>query len=339
MTFVIHTDPAGHSFPAAPGQTILTAALASGIGLPYGCRNGQCGSCTAALVAGTVDYPDGPPPALAGQVAGACITCQAVAQTDLVLRVTEIDTVADLPPRILPVRVAQKSLLNHDVMRLRLKLPDGQRLQYRAGQYLDVLLPDGRRRAFSMANAPHDDALLELHVRRVPGGSFTEQVFETLQEKAILRIQAPLGTFVLRETSEQPLIFVAGGTGFAPIKAILEQAFHAGVMRPITLYWGVRARRDLYLPDLPGQWQRAHGQFRFIPVLSEPDPDWTGRCGYVHEAVAADHAQLGGFDVYLSGPPPMVEASRRRFEQQGLPLTQVFSDAFEYAADTRKLGA
>jgi CDP-4-dehydro-6-deoxyglucose reductase len=335
MPFSVRTEPAGHQFEVAPDQTLLEAALAQRVGLPYGCRQGTCGSCTAQLLAGEVCYPNGPPAALAGQPADACLTCQAVASSDLVLRVAELEQLAEVEVRTLPCRVAEKTPLNHDVMRLRLKLPEGQRLAFRAGQYIELMRRDGSRRAFSLANPPDDDALLELHVRRVPGGRFTTEVFETLAERAILRLQGPLGTFVLREESPRPILLVGGGTGFAPLKAMLEHAFHCGIDRPITLYWGVRSRRDLYLPELPARWAEQHPQFRWVPVLSQPDADWTGRTGWVHEAVLADQPALADHDVYLSGPPPMVEAGRAAFEAAGLALDHLFSDAFEFASDRK----
>jgi CDP-4-dehydro-6-deoxyglucose reductase len=333
MSFSVRTEPAGHAFEAEPGQTILDAALMRRIGLPYGCRHGTCGSCTAQLLAGRVHYPEGRPPALEGQPADACLPCQARAASDLVLRVAEIERLDEIEVRTLPCRVAEKTPLNHDVMRLRLKLPEGQRLPFRAGQYIEILLRDGGKRAFSIANAPHDDALLELHVRRVPGGRFSDEVFERLAERAILRMQGPLGTFVLREESTRPILLVGGGTGFAPLKAMVEHALHRGIERPITLYWGVRSRRDLYLPELPASWAEQHPRFRWVPVLSEPDPDWNGRTGWVHEAVLADQPTLADHDVYLSGPPPMVEAGRAAFEAAGLGIDHLFSDAFEYAAE------
>ena len=339
MSFTIRIEPSQHSFGVAPDQTILEAAIAQHVGLPYGCRDGKCGSCTAELISGEVSYPSGKTAALQGQAAGACLTCQAVPQSELVLRVSELERVSDIPLRALPCRIAEKTRLNHDVIRLRLKLPEGQRLQFLAGQYLEFMLRDGRKRAFSMANGPHDDALIELHVRRVPGGEFTDYVFDELEEKAILRIQGPLGTFVLRERSERPMLFIGGGTGFAPIKAMLEHAFHAGIERPMTLYWGVRAQRDLYLPDLPEGWAAQHPHFRYVPVLSEPDADWAGRRGYVHEAVIEDHPDVADHDVYLSGPPVMVEAGRGAFEARGLTMDHMFSDAFEYAADSPGRGA
>ncbi|MCF7977747.1 MAG: CDP-6-deoxy-delta-3,4-glucoseen reductase [Chromatiaceae bacterium] len=334
--FSVRTEPAGHQFDVAPDQTILEAASAQRIGLPYGCRQGTCGSCTAQLLAGEVQYPNGKTAALDGQPADACLTCQAVPTTDLVLRVAELERLSDIEVRTLPCRLAEKTRLNHDVMRLRLKLPEGQRLAFVAGQYLEFMLRDGARRAYSIANPPHDDELLELHVRRVPRGRFSDEVFEQMQERCILRIRGPLGTFVLREDAERPILMVGGGTGFAPLKAMLEHAFHRGIERPIHLYWGVRSQRDLYLPELPAAWAEAHPNFRWVPVLSEPDPDWTGRSGWVHEAVLEDHPALTDFDCYLSGPPAMVEAGRSAFEAAGLAIEHLFSDAFEYAADSRR---
>lgn len=333
MTFKIRTSPQDHSFTVETGETLLSAALRQGIGLPYGCRDGKCGSCSARLLEGQVDYPRGRPEALENQPGDTCLTCQATPLSDLAIEVREVVTTAQIEIRTLPCRVVKKERLNHDVMRLFLKLPEQQRLQFQAGQYLDFILRDGRRRAFSIANAPHDDELIELHVRRVPGGEFTDYVFDQLTEKSILRIQGPLGTFVLREDSPRPIIMMGGGTGFAPLKGMIEHAIHIGSERPISLYWGVRSRRDLYLPELVEQWSRTIPSFIYVPVLSEPDPDWTGRTGLVHEAVVSDHPDLSGFDVYMSGPPAMVEAGRVAFEARGLTREQMFSDAFEYAKD------
>jgi CDP-4-dehydro-6-deoxyglucose reductase len=335
MSVQVLTQPGKHRFSVDGGETVLAAALRQRVGLPYGCRNGACGTCAARLVSGTVEYPSGKTEALQGRPAGTCLACQAVPLSDLVLEVAEVETVAEIAVRTLPCRVERKERLSHDVLRLYLKLPEQQRLQFYAGQYLDFILRDGRKRAFSIANAPHDDAFIELHVRHVPGGEFTQYVFETLAEKTILRIQAPLGTFFLRESSPRPIVLMGGGTGFAPLKGMIEHAFHVGIQRPMHLYWGVRARRDLYLPDLPAAWTKAHPGFAYTPVLSEPDPDWQGRTGFVHEAVVADYPDMSPFDVYMSGPPVMVEAGRIAFESHGLGREHMFSDAFEYAADVR----
>jgi CDP-4-dehydro-6-deoxyglucose reductase len=323
----------------ADGETVLAAALRQHVGLPYGCRNGQCGSCAAKLLAGGVAYPEGEPPALQDQPADTCLTCKAVPTSDLRLQVREAQTAAQIEPRLLPVRVHKIEHLAHDVIRLYLKLPENQRLQFLAGQYLDFLLADGKRRAFSIANAPHDDQFIELHIRHVDGGKFTDWVFSQMQEKAILRINAPLGSFTLDEDSQRPMLFVGGGTGLAPLKGQIEHAFYEGVSRPMQLYWGVRSRRDLYLPDLPRQWEAEHANFRFAPVLSEPDPDWDGRRGWVHEAVLADHPDLSGFDVYMAGPPPMIIAARDAFRAAGLADEHMFSDSFEYAAKKESASA
>jgi len=334
MSFIVHIEPSGHQVCVEAGETVLEAALRQGVGLPYGCRNGACGSCMGDLLHGSVDYPSGKTGALAGQAPGACLLCQAVPRSDLRCRVADLGQTQKIPPRLLPCRVERREQLAHDVVRLYLKLPEGQRLQFLAGQYLEFILSDGRRRAFSIANAPHDDALIELHIRHVAQGRFTDYVFSAMVEKEILRVQAPLGSFTLREDSPRPMLFVAGGTGFAPIKSMIEHAFHMGIQRPIHLYWGVRARRDLYLPELPERWTQGHPGFRFVPVLSEPDLDWQGACGFVHQAVLADHPDISDFDVYLAGPPVMTGAGSRAFEAAGLSREHTFSDAFEYAADS-----
>ncbi|MBU0500705.1 MAG: CDP-6-deoxy-delta-3,4-glucoseen reductase [Gammaproteobacteria bacterium] len=332
MTFSVQIEPSGHSFNVERGETLLEAALRQGVGLPYGCRNGLCGSCLCRLSEGEVDYPKGKPDALKDQGDNACLSCQAIPVTDLLILAGEVEKADEIEIRTLPCRVESVENLAHDVIRLKLKLPESQRLQFLAGQYLDILLPDGRRRAFSIANAPHDDACIELHVRHVSGGEFTDFVFHGMQEKAILRIQAPLGGFTLREHSDRPMVFVAGGTGFAPIKGIIEHAFHLGEIRPIHLYWGVRSRRDLYLHDLPLDWEQGHANFRYTPVLSEPDSDWAGRTGWVHEAVLEDSPDMSSFDLYMAGPPPMIRSARDRFAAAGLGHDHMFYDSFEYAA-------
>lgn len=336
MDYQVKIQPTGRNFEVARDETILDAALRHNIGLPYGCRNGKCGSCIAQLVRGEVEYPSGSTEALEDQSDSACLVCQAVARSDLELQVREVDTVAEIEVRTLPCRVVRMEPLAHDVMRLDLKLPEAQRLQFLAGQYLDFILPTGHKRAFSIANAPHDDDFIELHIRYVAGGEFTEQVFSTMQEKTILRIEAPLGTFVLREKSDRPILLMGGGTGFAPLKAMVEHALHVGIDRPIWLYWGVRSRRDLYLADLPESWAASNDNFHYIPVLSEPDDGWQGRTGFVHQAVVDDHPDMSGFDAYMAGPPVMVEAGRDAFLAAGLTMEHMFSDAFEYGAAKEK---
>src|SRR6185369_2365964 len=194
-------------------------------------------------------------------------------------------------------------------------------------------LKDGKKRSFSLANAPHDDAVLQLHIRLVPGGLFTEQVFTTMKAKDILRFNGPHGGFFLREDSEKPIIFLAGGTGFAPIKAIVEHAIAEECLRPMVIYWGAKARVDLYQHALPEQWAAAHAHIGYVPVLSEPAAAdaWSGRSGFVHQAVLADFPDLSGHQVYACGSPAMIDAAKRDFIAQGLPEEEFFYDAFTFS--------
>jgi len=336
MTYQVTIQPSGHTFAVEQAESVLDAALRQGIILPYGCRNGSCGSCLGAVLSGTVRYEGGPPAALAAlpAAAGKALFCQARAASDLVIGVREVEAVQDIEIRTMPCRVAHLEHLAHDVIRVCLKLPANERLQFLAGQYVNILLKGHAPRAFSIANAPHADEFIELHIRHVEGGYFTEQVFHHLREKALLRFQGPLGTFFLRENSERPAILIGGGTGFAPLKGMLEHAFEIGWRQPLHLFWGVRARRDLYLDELPRQWERQYANFRYTPVLSEPGPGdaWTGETGLVTDAVVLQYPELAGFDVYASGPPAMVQSGYRLFTAHGLDEAHFFSDAFEYAA-------
>ena len=333
--FDVTLDPEGPAFLAGPDESVLDAALRQGVLLPYGCRNGACGACRGKVLAGRVHLAEGA--GLRGLTereirAGWTLLCQARASSDLRIAARPGDAGSGV--RTLPVRVASRNRLAHDVMELRLQLPPTERLQYRAGQYVDILLRDGRRRAFSLANCPADDEFLVLHIRHVPGGAFSGHVFEELEERALLRLQGPLGSFHLRTGSDRPVVLLAGGTGFAPIKAIIENALLGPLRREMHLYWGVRSERDLYLPNLPREWASAHPRLHFVPVLSEPGPDWRGRAGLVHEAVLADIPDLSGHEVYASGPPPMVTAARELFPEHGLDLERLFFDSFDYAYET-----
>ncbi|MCU7921913.1 MAG: CDP-6-deoxy-delta-3,4-glucoseen reductase [Candidatus Thiodiazotropha sp. (ex Dulcina madagascariensis)] len=332
MSYKVQVDSSSHEFNVEREEDILGAATRQGINLPYGCRNGFCGECRATLISGKVSYPNGEPPAMAGGENGICYTCQAVPSSDLVIGVTEILHSQDIRTRIMPCKIDRIERLNEDVIRLYLKLPEGERLQFMAGQYLNFVLQDGSKRAFSIANAPHDDEALELHIRHVSGGAFTDTLFNGMKEKTILRIEAPLGSYYLREDSQRPIILMGGGTGFAPLKGIIEHALRTGMQRPMHLYWGVRSRTDLYLPELPEKWAAENSNFNYTPVLSEPDQDWRGKTGWVHEAVVADHRDLSGHQVYMSGPPPMIEAGKETFLAHGLSGEALFSDSFEYGA-------
>lgn len=333
MPYQVTLQPSGHQFIVQDDETILEAALREGFSLPYGCRNGACGACKGKVLAGEVDHGSHQPATLTDQdkAKGLTLFCTAKPCSDLVLEVKEIGAAKDIPVKTLPCRIERMEKLADDVMALFLKLPSSERLQFLPGQYIDFLLKDGKRRSFSIANAPEEDELLEVHIRHVPGGFFTDQVFGAMKAKDILRIKGPMGSFFLRE-SDKPILFLAGGTGFAPIKSMLHHAFHHGSERQMVLYWGAKSLADLYLPSLPSQWQQAHGNFSFIPVLSEPKPDdhWPGRTGYVHEAVLADIADLSGWQVYACGAPAMVEAARRDFIARGLPEDEFYADAFTF---------
>lgn len=332
----ITLNTSGSAFDAATGETILNAALRQGVPLPYGCRNGQCGACKAQILAGEVDYPDGAQTAAlteAERQQGWCLCCQAHARTDLTLHVREAAAAAVPEARTLPARVARLERLSHDVMGIWLQLPSSERLVFRAGQYIEILMRDGRQRAYSLANAPHDDEFLQLHVRHYPGGVFAEYAFHALRARELLRIRGPYGSFFLREDSARPALFVAGGTGFAPIKAVLEHAFAKGVPQSLEFYWGVRAARDLYSP-LPRHWAAEHANFSWVPVLSEPMPgdDWDGCRGLVHETLAAQQPDLSGYDIYTCGPPVMTRAVAEVAIRHGAPAERIYSDAFEFAA-------
>jgi CDP-4-dehydro-6-deoxyglucose reductase len=337
MSFRITVHPSGHEFAAEEGESILDAALNHGLAFRYGCRNGFCGDCKGKVVAGEIAYPDGVPEILSpAEVSlGMALFCQARPACDITVEAREVSVAEDIPVRKLPCKVARLERACADVMRLFLRLPAGERLQFLAGQYLEIILKDGRRRAFSIANPPHDDEYLELHVRHLVGGVFTDYVFTEMHENALLRIEGPYGQFYLREASERPIIFMAGGTGFAPIKGIIEHAVAENLGRPMHLYWGARRRPDLYQHELAEQWAATVADFKYTPVLSalEPQEEWAGRQGFVHEAVAADYADLSSYAVYTAGPPEMVEAGRRAFTALGLPEDCFYSDAFTLAKD------
>jgi CDP-4-dehydro-6-deoxyglucose reductase len=334
MSYQVTIKPSGHTYSVANEETVLNAAIDAGFNLPYGCRNGACGACKGKVIEGQVEYLEYQNTALSSAEieAGMALFCCAKPLSDLVIECREVGGDV-IRPRILPVRVERMEKRSHDVMALFLKLPSNERLQFMAGQYIEFIMKDGKRRAFSLANAPHDDQFLELHLRLVPGGAFTEYVFNELQEKAILRIEAPFGSFYLREDSQKPIVMVAGGTGFAPIKGIIEHLIHQNIQREVTLYWGAKTREDLYMLDLPQAWASMMPHIKFVPVLSEPlaADDWKGRVGLVHQAVLEDFADLSAYQVYCCGAPGMIEAALQDFQAQGLPADEFFSDAFTYA--------
>lgn len=345
MSFQVTITPSQHQFPVEPGQTVLDGALAAGIVLPYSCRSGACSTCKGKVVSG--EYDAGPYPAqiLAPEemAAGYTLFCQARPASDMVVESTEVRLASDIQIRKLPSRVQTVARVASDVAVLKLQLPASEPFRYYAGQYIELILKEGRRRSYSMATAPHEGGPLELHIRHMPGGYFTDHVFGAgdtqMKEREILRIEGPFGSFFLREDSAKPMILLASGTGFAPIKAMVEHMAHKQIRRPVVLYWGARRPQDLYMDALAASWAASLPDFRYVPVVSDalPEDNWNGRTGFVHQAVMQDVTDMSGFQVYACGAPPMVDAARREFSGQcGLPQDEFFADAFTSEADLAK---
>lgn len=335
MPYQILLQPGGQTFSADADQTILEAALEAGLLLPYSCRDGACGACKGRVISGEFDVDGYSASALsdAEREAGMTLFCRTRAHSSMVLEARNVSRAGDIPVKKLPCRVQKLTRVADDVIVLELKLPASEPFRFNAGQYVDILLPDGARRSFSIANAPHDNGHIELHVRLIAGGRFTGQVFSTMKERDILRFEGPLGSFWLRDNT-RPIVMVAGGTGFAPIKGMIEHAIHAGITRPITLYWGARQPEGLYMDTLARSWSENLPGFSYVPVISDglPDDGWDGRRGLVHEAVLADFADLSAHEVYACGAPPMIDAARSSFvEARGLAEDAFFADAFTFA--------
>jgi len=333
--FRLMVRPDNRIVPVRESETLLESCLRDGIVFPFDCRNGGCGVCKCTIVHGSVDHGIHQPEALtaAEKAAGKALACCATPTSDLELEYVPVQPASGIAVERHRARVVAMEPLADDVIRLRLELTTGKQLRYRAGQYMNILLPDGERRSFSFATAPHEAGDIELQIRRIPGGKFTTHVFTRMKLGETIEFEGPLGSFFLREDSDKPMIFVAGATGFAPVKSMLEYAFHVGVKRQMVLYWGVRSKKDLYLPDLPAKWAAQHGNFRFVPVLSEPRPEdhWAGRTGLVHEAILQDYPDLSAHQIYACGSVGMVEAAHPAFAAHGLSQDDCFSDAFKLA--------
>jgi CDP-4-dehydro-6-deoxyglucose reductase len=335
--------PSGQDFTVESGETVLAAALRAGLNLPHSCKGGHCASCLARIVSGEVAYAGERPVGITAEEAGTgfALLCQVRALSDLRVEAREVRPAPDVEVKSLPCRIERKESLAPDVMAVFLRLPAVEELHFRAGQYLDVMLSEGRRRSFSIASAPADGRLLELHVRRASTAGFTAQLFDSLRPGALLRIEGPLGQFWLRAESPRPALMVGGGTGYAPLRAMLRQLIATGDRRQVTLYWGVRDVDGLYEHEWLSGLERERPGFRYCPVLSDAAVGAADRrAGLVHEAVLADYPELSGYDLYASGPPAMIEAIRTRSAAAGLPREQLHFDSFDYAPDTlAKLGA
>ncbi|MHB8947987.1 MAG: CDP-6-deoxy-delta-3,4-glucoseen reductase [Rhodoferax sp.] len=348
--FEITVQPSGRAFSTEPDETILAAGIRAGVALPYGCKDGACGTCKCKKIEGSVVHGAHQSKALNDEeeAQGWVLTCCAVAHSDVLLESRQVTRENALPIRKMPARIKTLERLSPDVMRLQLQLPASEAFNYHAGQYVEFILAGGVRRSYSMANAPHTLAALdgkpgglELHIRHMPGGQFTDHVFGAMKEKDIVRIEGPFGSFYLREDSAKPIVLLASGTGFAPIKALIEQLQHTGSTRPVTLYWGGRRPSDLYLDA----WVKAQAakmpSLRYVPVVSDalPEDNWHGRTGFVHLAVLQDMAELSGYQVYACGAPIVVDSARSAYRQAGLPEDEFYADAFITEADKARAAA
>ena len=338
MSFQIRVEPGGQIFDSNEDETILDAAQRAGVLLPYSCGNGQCGVCRGKVLAGDIEHGAASPVVLPAtdRERNFALFCCARARSDLHIDIRRPASAATIPIRTLPVRVEQLTLATPDVMILELKLPGSEQFQYHAGQYVDILLSGGKRRAFSFATAPNTGNHLQLHIRHVPGGQFTGHVFSDMKLREMLRIHGPHGNCYLREDSDKPILLIAGGTGFAPIKAIVEYALAQNLTRPMHVYWGGKHRADLYMNDLASNWQKTHSHIHYVPVLSDADTEdhWEGRTGFVHQAAMADFPDLSGHQVYVCGSPAMVNAARQDFIGQcNLPENEFIADSFEFSRD------
>jgi CDP-4-dehydro-6-deoxyglucose reductase len=340
MSFQVTLMPAQRSFEVQRDEPILAAAIRQGVAMPYGCRDGACGSCKSRLLQGRVTHGAHQSKALSDteEAAGWMLPCCAAPQTDCIVEARSVPGAGEFPILKMPARVLSLRRVADDVMIVKLQLPATQNLQYRAGQYIEVLLRDGARRSYSMANAAHnlgEPPALELHLRHMSGGLFTDHVFTQMKEREILRIEGPYGTFFLREASDKPIVLLAAGTGFAPIKALIEHMQLKNIARTVALYWGSRSRAGLYLHAWAEAAAAAMPNLRYVPVLSEnSDADWRGRTGLVHHAVMQDMPDLSAHQVYACGAPAMIEAAQRDFVARcGLPDDEFYADAFTSLAD------
>jgi len=328
-------SPSGEQFEIEADESILDGALRAGINLPHSCKAGRCASCRASLLQGSIRYPRGRPVGLSAEEErdGYVLLCQARADGPVVVEPRRIQTVTDVQIRSLPCRVQRMRRLAPDVMGLWLRLPAVEPFAWHAGQYVDVMLSGGRRRSFSLANPPHDAELLELHVRRSGRGEFTSQVFGSMTEGTLLRIEGPLGQLAYRKGTGR-VVLVAGGTGYAPMKAILRHVLEQGIRRPVTLFWGVREAADLYEDEWLRELAASGADFEYVPVLSGTATTSGQMTGLVHEAVLDRPSRLSDAEIYAAGPPEMIEALRAGLPARGVEPGRIVFDSFEYAPDT-----
>jgi CDP-4-dehydro-6-deoxyglucose reductase len=335
---IITVANSGRRFEAAADQPLLDAAQGAALYLPHSCKGGNCGACKARLVRGEIHYPNGPPLGLsAAEVAdGLILLCQARARNDLVLETFELQAADSAILKRLPCRIERAVPLSHDVMGLFLRLPLAEAFTFEAGQYINILLPGGRRRSFSIASPPHDARPLELHIRRIVGGEFSDRLFHEDQLNALLTIEGPLGSFTYRpaQSETRPMLLIGGGTGIAPLLSILRHLIENDIPRDMRLFWGVSSAQDLYAQPRLEALSRRAPTLSYTPVLSEPKSAWPGLTGWVHEAALSGIGDLEAVDVYAAGPPAMIAAIQSEYAARGSATTRLYFDSFDYAPDT-----
>lgn len=335
MAFQVSVEGTAYRFPCEPTESVLDATQRAGFEVPFSCRKGVCGTCKGRVVQGEVRAFAGDALGAAERAEGYALFCNARPRSDLVIAPRSIAKADPFARKTVTTRVFRLQRLADDVMLVHLRFPAGIRVKFKAGQHLNLLLDNGERRDFSMANPPRESDGAQLHIRHVPGGAFTTYVFEQLKRGDTLKCEVPFGDFILQE-SEKPILFVAGSTGFAPIRAMIEDMFIKGIKRDMTLYWGARTRGGLY-SDLPARWAREHAQFKYVPVISDqPEPGI--RHNLVHKAVLQDHPRLDRFQAYVCGVPVMTQAAKTEFLAAGLPPGEFFADAFVTRAEVAAAG-
>jgi len=321
--------PSKLEFDLAENTTILQSALNAGIHLAYSCTSGRCGSCKAKLIEGKLKQSNSSEGISDQELqSGYVLTCAAIPESDILLEASYFPELQGIEPRIHPCKIESIEFPAEDVAILKVRLAPGDQIKYLPGQYVEFVEKEFRR-SYSIANIKETFAGLEFHIKRIPNGKFSEKIFDLANKNDLLRFKGPIGTFYYRD-NQSPVILIAGGTGFAPIKAIIEYMMTYDVRREIYLYWGA-STTDGFYSELPVVWKDKIKNFKFIPVYSGDHSEWEGRRGLVHEAVLEDFKDLSKFDVYACGSPDMIKIIKEKFVLCGLDYSRLYEDSFLFS--------